>query len=187
MSNQDEKNLGDFYALVVSEDKSMLLPSSVTKDDLKNYVEDMVAAMQPRKKRTDGRPSLKVDDYKIPMNYFMVDSNLVSFHSTRGVVYIPEDEDEQEVATSNTEVSVPNKFREDDLGCQLCLHIFKHGRKTLEELIAELSSYDKNMIVLLVNKLILDKYLQPTTEVEDGKEILTLELIPKEEEKKKLE
>ena len=95
--------------------------------------------------------------------------------------------DEQEVATSNTEVSVPNKFREDDLGCQLCLHIFKHGRKTLEELIAELSSYDKNMIVLLVNKLILDKYLQPTTEVEDGKEILTLELIPKEEEKKKLE
>ena len=56
MSNQDEKNLGDFYALVVSEDKSMLLPSSVTKDDLKNYVEDMVAAMQPRKKRTDGLP-----------------------------------------------------------------------------------------------------------------------------------
>ena len=134
MSNkEDEKNLGELYSLVVSDDKSMLLPAGVTKDSLKNYLEDMVKAMQPRLRRVSGRPSLNVDDYKIPHNYFRIDSNMVSYHATMGAV-LPDLDEETEAAegeTNNTSVTVPNRFREDDVGTQICLYIFKHGRKTM--------------------------------------------------------
>ena len=181
MSNkEDEKNLGELYSLVVSDDKSMLLPAGVTKDSLKNYLEDMVKAMQPRLRRVSGRPSLNVDDYKIPHNYFRIDSNMVSYHASMGAVLPDLGEDEAaEGGETNTSVTVPNRFREDDVGTQICLYIFKHGRKTMEELITEMPGLDKHMLILLLNKLRLDGYLQIWKEEDD---LETLELIPKEKE-----
>lgn len=183
----DEKNLGDLYSIIVADNNAFILPDNVSKDDLKDYIENMIKANQPRLKRTDGRPSFNIDDYKIPQNYFMVDSNTVSFHATRGGIYIPDDEtvlDElgtTEQVLKDTEVSVPNRFREDDIGTQICLYIFKYGRKTLEELIKELPSYDKNMIILLINKLLLDNYLQKWKD----DDLETLELVAKEKKEKK--
>lgn len=55
----------------------------------------------------------------------------------------------------------------------------------MEELITEMPGLDKHMLILLINKLKIDGYLQLWKEEEDNLE--TFELVAKEEEKKKLE
>ena len=145
----------------------------------------MIRINQPRHIRVDGRKSHSIDDYKIPVNYFVVDSNTVSYNASQGTIYVDNDVDaDTEEGNTNLVASVPNRFRSDDIGQQIILHIFKHGRKTIDELIAELQGLDKHMLTILVNKLIEDGYLQ-TWEDKEGKrkkKIQTLELVEKPKE-----
>lgn len=177
MSNPQENRIAKLYEIANS-DNTFILPKSVTKEQLLEYIEVMIKDAQPRLKRTDGRQSLRVEDYNIPENYFLVESNSVNFHSSMGTTVTFDEPDETtvelDIGEKGIDITVPNRFRENDIGQQLCLYIFKNGRKTLEELITELSSLDKHMLILLVNKLVVDGYLKRYEE-EDGLE--TLELI----------
>ncbi len=187
MSNnkEEEKRIAKLYetALDVKKSDDLKLPKGMTASELRKYVQDMIKINQPRHIRDEGRPSFSIDDYKVPVNYFIVDSNTVSYHSAKGPIFIDPDDfdDYMNTAGSNVKESVPNKFREDDIGQQVVLHIFKHGRKTVDELIADLKGLDKHMLFLLTKRLVSDGYLQLWKGDKEGrKKIQTLELVPKQ-------
>lgn len=183
-SKEEESRLSTLYGVIETKaKKDFILPKTVTANDLKKYIKDMIRINQPRHIRDEGRPSFSIDDYKIPVNYFIVESNTVSYHSTKGAIFIDPDDfdDYMDAGGSNVKETVPNKFRDDDIGQQVVLHIFKHGRKTIDELLVDLQALDKHMLTILVNKLIDDGYLQVWKGDKDGrKKLLTLELVPKE-------
>ena len=93
MSKEEESRLANLYGALEGRDKkTFLLPKSVSVNDLKKYIKDMIRINQPRKIRDEGRPSFSIDDYKVPVNYFVVDSNTVSFHASRGSIFIDPDD-----------------------------------------------------------------------------------------------
>lgn len=183
---EEEKRLSTLYGVIESKPQGeFILPQTVTKKGLRKYIKDMIRINQPRRIRDEGRPSFSIEDYKIPVNYFIVESNTVSYHSAKGAIFIDPDDfdDYMDAGGSNVKETVPNKFRDDDIGQQVVLHIFKHGRRTIDELIADLQGLDKHMLTILVNKLVDDGYLQKWKgdKGEGGKKkLLTLELVPKE-------
>jgi hypothetical protein len=183
---EEERRLSKIYetALKAEESKDFLLPKNMTALDLKKYIEEMIAAAQPRHLRTEGRKSHNLDDYKIPVNYFRVESNTVPYNSSTGMIYVDGD-DQVDVTEGQTNFLsvVPNNFKEYDFGAYICIHIFKNGRKTLDELTEEVTGLDNRMTTLLVNKLIEDGFLRRYKEEEEDLE--TLELIEKEEQKPK--
>jgi hypothetical protein len=210
-NKKEETRIAKLYETVIQADEKeeeFVLPTSVTKDRLVSFVEGMIKSSQPRHLRKEGRVSHSLSDYRIPVNYFIVDSNTVPYNSSTGYLpsiinnYVDVDnlletelvEDDQEgfetikVVQKEEEQFNPvtkalqelKKFREDDLGVQIVLHIFKHGRKTIDELIQELTGLDKYMLTIIVNKLIKDGYLRICMDDLDdksGEKIKTLEVV----------
>lgn len=90
-NNQHENRLGKLYQTVLDlQEKSTsdILPTGMTVHDIKKYIEGMVEDAQPRLIRTEGRPSFDLDDYRIPCNYFVVESNSIPFHSSVGSIFV---------------------------------------------------------------------------------------------------
>jgi hypothetical protein len=154
------------------------------------------------------------------MNYFVVESNTVNYNVTAGSIFLnssEEDEEEEEeeeliiyrtgddkrkrvvkprrakknVDATNFKTTVPIYFREHDYGTMMALHIFKHGRKTIDEMVDEIKGIDKHLKTILINKMISDGYLKTYQDEEEDEKtgekriIETLELVEKEVEKKK--
>lgn len=80
----------------------IVLPEGIGPTELKNYVNKLIKEAQPRHLRKEGRVSMELKDYKMPVNFFVVESNTVPFISGRGSLYFgPEgastiDEQEEE-------------------------------------------------------------------------------------------
>lgn len=180
LSNRDEKNLANNYAFLKTRDKTkrILKPKGTTDKDIEKYVREMIKYKQPRFERKSGRKFFDIKFYKIPTNYAPIDSNLVNYNSSTGFMLLPGMEMNQENITESM-----NIIREDDLAVLLLHHLFNNGRKTIDELVKELSGYDNNMLILLVARLEEDGYLKRVKEKEKGKTITTLELVEKEKEK----
>lgn len=70
-----------------NKNKEIVLPESMTANELKSYVGRLIKEAQPRHLRKEGRTSLKLEDYKMPVNFFIVESNTVPFIAGRGSVY----------------------------------------------------------------------------------------------------
>ena len=177
-SNRDEKNLANNFAFLKTRDKTkrILKPKGTTDKDIEKYVRDMIKYKQPRFERKSGR-KFDINYYKIPTNYAPIDSNLVNYNSSTGFMLLPGMEMNEENITQSM-----NIIREDDLAVVLLHHLFNNGRKTIDELVKELSGYDNNMLILLVARLEEDGYLKRVKEKEKGKTITTLELVEKEKE-----
>lgn len=181
-NSKDERNLVNNYAFLEErrdKTKKILKPKGKTNEDLVKYVKGMIKDRQPRFQRKSGR-KFNIDEYKIPVNYFPVDSNLVNYNSSTGFMLLPGMEMNQE----NIDKSM-NIIREDDFAVILLYHIFNNGRKTIDELVNELKGFDDNMLILLVARLEEDGYLKRMKEKEKGKTITTLELVEKENNMKK--
>jgi hypothetical protein len=208
---QEESRLGKLYSAVVKaeETKAFILPSMMTVPDIKEYIEGMIRDRTPRHLRKEGRKSHSIDNFKIPINYFTVESNSVNYNASTGSVFLdsggPEDEDDEDddeeiiinkldsgkkqilidkkkpLGTKST-TTIPIYFRNNDYGTMIALYIFNQGRKTIDELVTEITGIEKHLITILVNKMIEDGYLKTFVDVEDdGKEIQTLELVDKDE------
>lgn len=173
-----------------------ILPENQTKGDIQNYYNRMVELKKPRLIRDSGRISNNVDDYAIPANYFPIESNLVNFNLGEGF-YNPIGTDDTTLKEANAtifgqDIKVFNGVQANDLGTFICLYIFQKGRKTIDELQKELTSYDPHLLTILVNKLKNDGFLQLWTETgeyyhegelvetkEEEKGLKTLEIITK--------
>ena len=180
---ENEKRLGKVYEILNST-SSFELPTNITADDLKVYVEQMIEAAQPRHIRVDGRPSVYIKDYKVPEMYIPpVTGNTVNYHHSVGPVYLTletvEDDGDDEVTKTNLTTNIPNGFVERDFAKYLVHHIFKNGRKTLDELTMEITGMDARLITLIVNGLLKDGYLQKFIEP-DG--LYTYELVSAKDE-----
>lgn len=141
-----------------------ILPENQTKGDIQNYYNRMVELKKPRLIRDSGRISNNVDDYAIPANYFPIESNLVNFNLGEGF-YNPIGTDDTTLKEANAtifgqDIKVFNGVQANDLGTFICLYIFQKGRKTIDELQKELTSYDPHLLTILVNKLKNDGFLQ---------------------------
>lgn len=218
MSNkQEETRLGKLYSTIVKaeeDNKQFVMPKMMTKGDLREYVETMIKDRTPRHLRKEGRKSHLIENYMIPMNYFLVESNSVNYNSSTGSVFLdsPPDEnattDEEILESVNPTISptgkrqilrntgpmstsstqtIPLYFREHDYGTMIALHIFNHGRKTIDEMVAEITGMEKHLLTILINKMIEDGYLKTYTDVEekDGEkiELQTLELVDRVNER----
>jgi hypothetical protein len=214
----EESRLSKLYEIVVNEDQKFIMPSDTSKKELVEYVQTMIKDRTPRYLRKDGRPSHNLGSYKIPVNYFLVESNSVNYNASTGSVFLggPDEEQQQEderedeeeeivvlkgdkkqqeidpaLTTTNTTTTIPRHSREHDYGTMIVLYIFNQGRKTIDEIVKEIRGIDKNLITILVNKMIVDGYLKTWTDVDENletgekKEIQTLELVEKDEEKQK--
>lgn len=197
---EEEKRLSSLYETLLnsdSPDSKFIIPENMDKDEIKKYVEMMIRDAQPRHLRKEGRPSHNLDDYYIPTNYFIVESNSVNYNASAGSIYIDdlkseEEDTEAEKGEENTTTfrkTIPRHFREYDYGTIICLYIFKHGRKTIDELVKEVTGIEKHLMTLLVNKLKNDGYLRifngDYIENEDTGEktyIETLELVYNDEQ-----
>jgi hypothetical protein len=215
---QEESRLGKLYSAVVKaeETKTFILPSMMTVPDIKEYIEGMIRDRTPRHLRKEGRKSHYIDNFKIPINYFTVESNSVNYNASTGSVFLdgaggggPEEDDDDEddeedeiiinrldsgkkqilidkkkpLGTKST-TTIPIYFRNNDYGTMIALYIFNQGRKTIDELVTELTGIEKHLITILINKMIEDGYLKTFVDVEDdGKEIQTLELVDKDVKK----
>lgn len=198
---EEEKRLGSLYETLLKYDEGnqkFLIPDGMDKDEIKKYVDMMIRDAQPRHLRKEGRPSHNLDDYKIPMNYFVVESNSVNYNASAGSIYIDdlkeeeEEEEEQqkeEQKPTSFRKSIPRHFREYDYGTMICLYIFKNGRKTIDELVKEIKGIEIHLMTLLINKLKNDGYLRifngDYIENEDTGEktyIETLELVSNKDE-----
>jgi hypothetical protein len=227
VNNNDKKKssetrLGTLFEAVNNIDNAekVVLPEGMNTGELQEYVQMMIKDAQPRHLRKENRPSHDVNYYKIPMNYFVVESNTVNYNVTAGSIFLnssEEDEEEEEeeeliiyrtgddkrkrvvkprrakknVDATNFKTTVPIYFREHDYGTMMALHIFKHGRKTIDEMVDEIKGIDKHLKTILINKMISDGYLKTYQDEEEDEKtgekriIETLELVEKEVEKKK--
>ena len=145
-------------------DKIEILPSNQTKGDIQNYYNRMVELKKPRLIREYGRPSTDIEEYAIPANYFPIESNTVNFNLNEGF-FNPLGADDTTLKEVNPtilgkELRIFNAVQTNDLGTFLCQYLFQHGRKTIDELQKELTSYDPHILTILVNKLKNDGFLQ---------------------------
>jgi hypothetical protein len=209
-NKSNEIRLSKIYQGVQNTD-NIVLPSGMTVPDIKEYVEMMIKDSQPRHLRKEDRPSHELSAYKIPTNYFVVESNTVNFNSTGGSIFLEEEEEENEIVENEEEdmvvmqepgkrkqvirkssftSTIPIHFRTNDYGTMICLYIFNHGRKTIDEMIHELIGIEKHLVTILINKMLGDGYLrryvdkEKNEETGEEEEIETLELV--ENEKKEL-
>lgn len=231
----NESRLGTLYEAVSNIDNNKaVLPKNMTTGELQEYIQMMIKDAQPRHLRKEGRPSHDINHYKIPMNYFVIESNTVNYNASSGSIFLDseqveeeqEEEEEEELVvyktaagdekkdggngrkrvvkhkkkkleedgSTNFKITIPIYFKEHDYGTMIALHIFKHGRKTIDEIIDEIKGIDKHLKTILINKMITDGYLKTYQDEEEDektggeKQILqTLELVEKEqpEEEKK--
>jgi hypothetical protein len=221
----NESRLASLYEAVnnIDNTKKAVLPQGMTTEQLQEYIQMMIKDAQPRHLRKEGRPSHDISHYKIPMNYFVIESNTVNYNVSAGSIFLDsstedneeEEEEEEEIIiyrtaadnkhhkgrkrvvkpkkkndSTNFKTQVPIYFKEHDYGTMIALHIFKHGRKTIDEIIDEIKGIDKHLKTILINKMITDGYLKTYQEEEEDektgeKRILdTLELVEKEKKEK---
>jgi hypothetical protein len=145
-------------------DKIEILPENQSKQDIQNYYNQMVELKKPRLIRELGRPSNDIEIYAIPANYFPIESNTVNFNLGEGF-YNPRGADDTTLKEVNPtifgkELRIFNAVQTNDLGTFLCQYLFNNGRKTIDELQKELTSYDPHLLTILVNKLKNDGFLQ---------------------------
>lgn len=182
-----EKQLGKLYeslnsdkTAIIPEDKAkkLITSSGVTPEKMADYLTTMASDLMPRKIRDEGRESTDVEVYAIPANYFGITDNMVNFNLNEGFFAPDNHAKGEEVKILGKEIKVFNGYSTSDMGTFLCLYLFQHGRKTVDELVKELGSYDKTFLNLLVNRLQDDDFIRVHTE-EDGTE--TLEIFTKKE------
>lgn len=169
------KNSEKMTKLIVSKDSELkridktiknieILPENQTKQDIQNYYNTMVELKKPRLIREYGRPSNDIEIYAIPANYFPIESNTVNFNLSEGF-FNPRGADDTTLKEANPtifgkELRIFNAVQTNDLGTFLCQYLFNNGRKTIDELQKELTSYDPHLLTILVNKLKNDGFLQ---------------------------
>lgn len=231
--NSHEKRLGKLYETIedIKSSDKVVLPKGMNYDRLKKWIEMMVKDAEPRKLRVEGRTTFDFFDYKIPFNFFGVESNTVNFSLSSGPIFnqdfiggdklitkeeiIINDDDgggggrggavpmtteikrshgkrsKKRVSIitqkSNYTSQIQPNIRSNDYGVMICAHIFKNGRKTIDEMIQDITGIEKHLMTVLINRLIskgyLKKVLEKDKDEQTGKEIEveTLELVLKSE------
>lgn len=184
----EEKQLGKLYEVIANEDttgiipedkaKKLILSKNVTKEAMADYLTTMANQMMPRQIRDEGRDSTDVEVYAIPTNYYSVSTNMVNFNLNEGFYKPNINAEEGQATIFGKNVKVYNGYEANDLGTFICLYLFQHGRKTVDEIVKELSSYDETFLNLLLNKLQDDDFIKPYKE-KDGLE--TFEILTKKE------
>jgi hypothetical protein len=226
-----ESRLGKLFSTLETNDTSkFVLPQGMEASELKDWIQMMIKDAQPRHLRKEGRKSFDLKDYKIPFNYFVVESNTVNFSLGSGPIVQhtngPEDgnnneiefiETKEEIIDGKKRISIVQNhpgnqqlfkseqdqsnytstihpyLKTNDYGTMICLHIFKNGRKTIDELLRDVKGIEKHLMTMLVNKLIVDGYLQQYQDIEkdenteEERTINTLELTYIEKDDKQLQ
>lgn len=194
LPDRDEKQLGELYEVVLAEKtaiieedkkKKPILAKGKTKEDMVAYLHKMIELKQPRLIRDEGRPSKNIEDYAIPTNFYRVSSNMVNFNLNEGFFDTSGGTVEGGEATVfGKDISVFKGYDSNDLGTYIGLYLFQHGRKTVDELLRELPSYDPDLLQLILNRMQDQDFVKWHTE-EDGTE--TLEILTKKEREERFQ
>jgi hypothetical protein len=89
---------------------------------------------------------------------------------------------------SNYTSQIQPNIRSNDYGVMICAHIFKNGRKTIDEMIQDITGIEKHLMTVLINRLISQGYLKKVVEKDrnddtgEETEVETLELVLREQE-----
>lgn len=164
---------GDIMARAVMaiDREGALIPSGTTKEEVTervlSYISDWTEALKD-KRRVSGRGNKK---FLMPQNYMFQASNSKSV-------------EDMEYELDN---NILSESEGRGIGDAILNHIYVFGRKTIDELVNDLKAIDKNLLTMGVNDMINKCWLRTVKEKdEDGKKIVTIELVTAAERKRLL-
>ena len=125
--------------------EKFVLPTGVTVEQMQDYLPKFMKSMQKENIDENKRKSDREGkSFAVPINYASIPSN-----------------------TFSTSTMMDGEYNV-DIGVSIVNEIIIHGRQTVDEICSHIGGWDKPLLVIVLNSLIKDNYLEWYREKDDG-------------------